>query len=456
MAGIAFELKKILRRRSITSIFTAFGYSLALSSGPYIITITSLLLVNFIGSYFVKDSTQLTQFQVVITYIIAFSLILSGFTNLYLIRFLADMIFAKRYDAIIPNLMSAIILNASAGFILSLIFSLLALTPYTSYIFAFLFTLCFTLFMCIWTLNTILTGFKSYKYILFSYAFSYSIFLITSLYFIKYGLTGLMFTFTLSNSILFFMLFAYTIRNYYSDRLLSFEFIKEDKYRSLILTGFFYNLGIWADKLVFWFHPYTSTEALGPLSYSIVYDIPIFLAYLSIAPGISAMFLKIEWEFAEHYDKYYDAVRGGALLDKIYLYGDELISSARGVLLDTFRIQAIFSVFIIIMQEQLFTLFRLPKVYIPLFDILLLGTSLQVVLLSLIALMFYFDRLTYALITTFVYAVSNSGLSLLSIYLGPYFYGYGFAVATMLSIIIGVILLRRFLHDIHYYTFMHI
>ena len=104
MAGIAFELKKILRRRSITSIFTAFGYSLALSSGPYIITITSLLLVNFIGSYFVKDSTQLTQFQVVITYIIAFSLILSGFTNLYLIRFLADMIFAKRYDAIIPNL----------------------------------------------------------------------------------------------------------------------------------------------------------------------------------------------------------------------------------------------------------------------------------------------------------------------------------------------------------------
>lgn len=456
MAGIAFELRKVLRKRSISSLIAAFGYSFALSSGPYFITIISLLIINFMGVTTLKNTKELTQFQVVVTYIIAFSLILSGFTNLYLIRFLADMIFSRKYEAIVPNLMGVILINTSMGFILSFVFSLLALVGYSGYAFSLLFTICFTAFMGIWTINTVLTGFKSYKYILFSYALSYAIFISISFFALKYGLVGMMFAFTISNSLLFFLLLGYVLRNYYSESLISFSFLKEGKYRSLILTGFLYNLGIWADKLVFWFHPYTNTRALGPLSYSVVYDIPIFLAYLSIAPGISVMFLKIEWEFAEYYDRYYNAVREGALLDRIYLYGDELISSARGVLLDTFRIQIIFSILIAIVQDMLFALFKIPIVYIPLFDILLLGTSLQVVLLSVIALMFYFDKLEFALITTFTYATSNLLLSLLSVYLGPYFYGYGFAVSVMLSILVGIILLRRFLHDIHYFTFMHI
>ncbi|MCX8060646.1 MAG: exopolysaccharide Pel transporter PelG [Aquificaceae bacterium] len=455
MAGIAFELKKILRKRGLSAVVAAFGYSFALSSGPYFITIMSLILVNFFAYSFVERREELTQFQVAVTHLIAFSLILSGFSTLYLIRFLADMIFLKRTESIIPNMMGAVLINMSVGFVLSFFFSMFVLAPHTGCLFAMAFNFSFTVLMGLWTLNTILTGFKSYKYILFSYAVSYLLFIALSFLLVYFGLFGLMSAFALSNSLLFSLLISYILRNYYSNTLLSFDFLKEEKYRNLIITGFLYNFGLWADKLVFWYNPNTSTPALGPLNYSVVYDIPIFLAYLSIAPGISAMFLKVEWEFAEHYDRYYKAVREGATLDRIYLYGDELIRAARGVLLDTFRIQFIFSIFVVILQEPLFTLFKLPKVYIPLFNILLLGTSLQVVLLSLVALMFYFDRLKYALYTTAVFAVSNLTLSLLSIHLGPYFYGYGFAVSVFLSIAVGVVLLRRFLHEVHYYTFMH-
>ncbi|MDW8294093.1 MAG: exopolysaccharide Pel transporter PelG [Aquificaceae bacterium] len=456
MAGIAFELRKILGKRNLSAIFTAFGYSFALSSGPYFITITSLILVNFLGQGLVEDARQLTQFQVVVTHIMAISLIMNGFSNLFLIRYLSDLIFVGKTELIVPNMMGAIFLNMFIGFALSLPLSIYLLAEHGGYPFAFLFTKCVTVMMGVWTLNIILTGFKSYKFILLAYFIGYALFLILSFFLITFGLPGLMFAFFIANFLIFSMFLGYMLKNYYFENLLSFDFLREGKYKSLILTGFFYNLGMWADKLVFWYHPYTSTKAIGPISYSVVYDIPVFLAYLSIAPGMSAMFLKVEWEFAEHYDRYYDAVREGDTLDKIYLYGDELISSARSVLLDTFRVQLIFSIFIVIMQELIFSLLRIPLVYIPLFDILLMGTSLQVVFLSLVALIFYFDKLYYAFLTTMFFATANLFFSFLSIHIGPYFYGYGFALSVFISLIVGIVLLRRFLHDIHYYTFMHI
>ncbi len=38
MAGIGFQLKKILEERSLTSVLKTFGYSGILSSGPWVIS----------------------------------------------------------------------------------------------------------------------------------------------------------------------------------------------------------------------------------------------------------------------------------------------------------------------------------------------------------------------------------------------------------------------------------
>ncbi|MFX5494607.1 exopolysaccharide Pel transporter PelG, partial [Acinetobacter baumannii] len=68
---------------------------------------------------------------------------------------------------------------------------------------------------------------------------------------------------------------------------------------SLLLTGLCYNLGIWIDKFIFWFNPSTSDLGIGPLRASILYDLPIFLAYLSIIPGMAVFLVRIETDFAE-------------------------------------------------------------------------------------------------------------------------------------------------------------
>ena len=99
--------------------------------------------------------------------------------------------------------------------------------------------------------------------------------------------------------------------------LVSFDFLGRQSYLSLALTGFFYNLGVWVDKFVFWANPLVSDPVIGPLRASIIYDIPIFLAYLSIVPGMAVFLVRVETDFAESYDAFYHAVRSGDSLVNI-------------------------------------------------------------------------------------------------------------------------------------------
>jgi polysaccharide biosynthesis protein PelG len=51
-------------------------------------------------------------------------------------------------------------------------------------------------------------------------------------------------------------------------------------------------VGLWIDKVFFWYSESTGHQVIGPLHASVVYDFPIFLAYLSIIPGM-AVFLVV-------------------------------------------------------------------------------------------------------------------------------------------------------------------
>ena len=76
-------------------------------------------------------------------------------------------------------------------------------------------------------------------------------------------------------------------------------------------VGLLYNLAIWIDKIVFWFAADTGMNVIGPLRASVIYDMPVFLAYLSIIPGMAVFLVRFETDFVEWYDKFYNAVREG-------------------------------------------------------------------------------------------------------------------------------------------------
>ena len=69
------------------------------------------------------------------------------------------------------------------------------------------------------------------------------------------------------------------------------------KYPSLALIGLLYNLGIWGDKLMFWWVAENREQISGALYAAPQYDVAIYLSLLSIVPGMAVFFLKLETEF---------------------------------------------------------------------------------------------------------------------------------------------------------------
>jgi len=68
---------------------------------------------------------------------------------------------------------------------------------------------------------------------------------------------------------------------------------------------------------MFWYFPDTSEPIIGPLRASVIYDLPVFMAYLSVIPGMAVFLVRIETDFAEFYERFYDAVRTGGSLEYI-------------------------------------------------------------------------------------------------------------------------------------------
>ena len=454
MAGIGFELRKLLKRDSYFSLLQTYAYAGIISSGPWVLSIIAVLVIGIISVPVVIPAVLVSQFQTSITYLIAFSLIFTGFVQLAFTRYSADRIFEKEHHRLLPNLNGLLFVVTTVGGLISFPPAIL-LFPDTTLIFRILFATTFVTLSCVWVAAILLSGLKAYKAILINFAIGYGSALLLAVFLRAWKLEGLLLAFLSGQFILLKGMLFVLFRNYPSRTFVEFDFLRRGRvHYSLMLTGFFYNLAIWADKFVFWFHPYTGSNVIGPLNASEIYDLPIFLAYLSILPGMAVFLVRMETDFVEYYDRYYDAVREGGSLTYIQAMKDEMVRMAREGIYDIIKIQSIATIAVFLLGRKLLTMAGIPLVYLPLLYIDVVGTGLQVVLLGIINIYFYLDRRGRALSLTGMFALLNFVFSIISINLGPYFYGYGFAGSLCVTIMCGMFLLDRDLETLEYKTFM--
>lgn len=452
MAGIAFELKKLLKKQKLFSLLVAYGYSAVLISGPWVISIISILLVGYFA-YSQQDNLFILQFQSLVTYLLALSLILTGSFQLSFVRSIADFIFQKREEQVFPNLMGALLLSFGLGIIgafigIGLFLNSLDLTIKILILFSFI-ALC-----GIWIVNVLFSGLKEYKKLLLLYFVSFASIFVFSFYFKKYGLSGLLFSFLLGLSILLYFSLILIGSNFVLNNFISFDFLQKDNfYLTYALIGLFYNLGIWIDKFMFWFSRDTGRVVIGGLKNSILYDLPIFLAYLSIVPGMSVLFYRLEVDFAEKYEKFYDAVREKGTLEEIFYYKKKMIRSIRMAIREIMIVQGIFTLILFLTSEDIFSLLNIPKLYLPLFYVDLVGAQLQLGFTFCLSFLFYLDKIIICLIMSILFFVLNFIFTYLSIKLGPYFYGYGFSCSLLVCFVLILFLLSKVMEDLEYETF---
>lgn len=454
MAGIGFELRRILKRESFLNLVEAYGLAGIISSGPWVLSVLGVMLIGIISFSLAVGGREIVQFLVSVTYLMAISLTLSGLFQHVFTRWVADRLYHRQNHLILPNLMGVIWVST----LLSLALGLLGMwwvLPGTSVSYRLLMLANFVVLCNLWPVTIFLSSMKSYRRIVVVFVLGYATAIVGAIALAGFGLEGLLAGLLLGHSLLFFSFFYTIIRQYPGKELIRFDFTRRRQiFPTLILTGLLFNAAVWTDKVIFWFHPDTSEPIIGALRASVIYDLPIFLAYLSIIPGMAVFLVRMETDFSEAYDRFYNAVREGDTLARINDFRDDMVVVARNGIYEIFKVQGLTVILLFLWGKQLLSAIGISTLYLPLFYIDLVAVSIQLLLLAIQNVLFYLDARGINVTLCVTFFLGNLVFTLATIEMGAVFYGYGFAAATLVSALAGLALLSRKFDRLEYETFM--
>ena len=174
MAGIGFEIRKLLRKESYTGLLQAYAYAGVISSGPWVLSIIGILVIGLLSATVVVPDVLISQFQVSVTYLMLSSLIFTGAVQLGFTRFIADRLFEKKDDLVLPNFNGVLLLVMVSGGALGLL-AVIFLFPEQSDIYRVLMLAGFVIMCGIWVATIFLSGMKLYKEIVQLFALGYAI-----------------------------------------------------------------------------------------------------------------------------------------------------------------------------------------------------------------------------------------------------------------------------------------
>ncbi|MCJ7800212.1 MAG: exopolysaccharide Pel transporter PelG [Polaromonas sp.] len=453
MAGIGFELRRLLQKESLGAKIQAFAFSAIIGSGPWILSIIAILVIGMFNTGRESPSANVGQFQISITYLMAFSLILSSLLQLVFTRFVADRLFEKRDMAILGNVMGALLLTFVVSGITGILVAALWLEG------SLLYRLCmvvgFVLLCGVWIAVIFASAVKAYRRILMVFLIGYGVTVGAAYGLRGFGLEGLLGGFVIGQATLLFTLLALVVREYPGEQLVSFEFLRREQiYLSLVWTGLFYNLGVWVDKFIFWANPVTGVNVLGPLRAAPAYDLSMFLSYLSLIPGMAVFLIRMETDFSEKCEHFYTTIKSGGTLAQIHEARNELVASLYGGMLMVMKVQGATTLVLFVASRDILAWLGISLVDPAMFNVQLVGVGMQLLFLSVLNVFYYLDQRQAAFIVCLVFMLVNGLLSWLTLYLGPAFYGYGFAVAVVVTCVVGVGILVHKLDTLEYETFM--
>lgn len=455
MAGIGFELRHLLRKNTLSSVLQAYAYAGVIGSGPWVFSIIGILLVGVFSISVVAPPLLVTQFQTSVTYLVACSLILTGAAQLAFTRFVSDRLFLKQDETILPNLHGLLLLVVAFACAVGTL-ALFLILPGQSLLYRVLMLSGFTLMCVVWILTVLLSGLKHYRAITALFGITYVLIVVLSLPLRHWGLEGLLGSFVLGHILLAAGMWVIVLRSFpLKARWIAFDFTQRSQiFPVLIAVGLLYNLGIWIDKFMFWYFPPTSQQIIGGLRASLIYDLPVFLSYLSIIPGMAVFLVRIETDFVEYYDKFFDAVRGGGSLEYIESMRNEMVYAIQAGLGEIAKVQTLAILATFVAGPAVLQLLGISPLYLPLLHVQVVGAGLQVGVMAVLNVFFYLDERRTVLMLCVLMVLLNIVFTGISLALGAAFYGYGFCLAMLATLCVGLSMLSRDLNRLEYKTFM--
>ncbi len=453
MANIGFEIRKMLERDSYWSVLRAYGYAGLVSGGPWVISILSIMMIGVLAVALGVAQREVNAFQICVTYLMATSLIWTGGMQLMFTRFVADRAYASAQAEVLPNLFGVLTITMAGGFLWA---APAIFWFFTGPFFQNLLLLSnFVVLSGAWITLIFLSGMKAYRRIVRTLGKGYLLGIAVALAASPWELNGLLLGVLSGHAYLLFSFLRHIVREYPGSTLLKFDFLNQRRsFYSLFAVGTLYYLAIWVDKFIFWFVPHTSEAVIGPLRASIIYDLPIFLAYLFILPGMAVFLVSMEADFAQQHERFYRAVREGDTLMHIEYRRDRMVYAARQGIYEIFKVQGLTVVLCLLWGRELLHAVGISPLYIHLFYIDVVAVSVQVLLMAILNVLFYLDARREVLTITACFFITNLVFTFATLHLGAETFGYGFAASVTLSAFLSLFILSHKFNRLEYETFM--
>lgn len=453
MSGIGFELRKYLDIDSRSGTLKAYKITGLVSAGPWMLSILGLMLIGLLALPQGASGADAKSFTTSVIWMIGASMILTGVLQLMFARFIADRLFESKEEFINPNLLGAILLTTAFSGVIGI--ALVLLVFHGNLVYEMLMISNFVVLCNIWIIVVFAATLKRFKLILTSFAAGYSVTVAFSLFLTSMGHNGLLIALLLGHGLILFTILGIVMPEYPVTKGVRLDFLKRSQITpALVFIGVCYNLGFWVDKLIFWLVPETSETVIEPLRASLIYDLPIFLAYISVIPGMAVFLLRVETDFTAAYESFSTAISGNASAREIEKLGNEMVLTVRDGLFQVAKIQGVAVMVFYLLVPSVISMFGFSRAHAHVFYIDLVGVAAQVVMLAVLSVFFYLDKLRSACILCLVLLVSNTLFSFISIDLGPDYYGYGFGLSMIFSAVLGVLMLARELERFEFHTFM--
>jgi len=309
MAGIGFELRRVINKGGLGSFFQIAMSGAMIVAGPWILSIITITLIQ---TFLIQAlDGELELFMGVVIYCYAFSLFLFGGFHYLFTRRMSDLLYNKKEGQAfgyvlrlcIPVSLISILISLPATLLLNLDIEHAALFRISAVVI-------FTVVNCLWIVMLFVSVLKWYLKILIVYTSGLGSSLIFIYLFSKsFGLSGALLGFAAGHLLIVLLLLVLCRMSWKPEKpdpphdIVSIAGAPAENFRRYLLkhrylfgAGLLYYWGIWIDKFVFWVISGENVSGTFIRLFGI-YDIPVYIANLTMIPGLIFFVIYSETEF---------------------------------------------------------------------------------------------------------------------------------------------------------------
>ncbi|MBN4051037.1 MAG: hypothetical protein COA82_04410 [Alkaliphilus sp.] len=458
MAGIGFTLKRLFKKDTFIDRTKAYIYSGIVAAGPWIASVVTVNVMLWVSKKMLVSPSDRYLFMGTIVYSFIFSQILTAPGHFITTRYISDKLFSKEYVFIKPCFIGISKITFFAALFISLAFYYSKPLPlYYKFMAASL----FIIISLIWVITVFLSAVKDYSII--SKAFigggliSVCLSILLNYFPISFPLhlsaSTMLLSYLIGMTVTYIIVFYSFLDSFYFGNKKNYDFIKYlNKTPSLFFVGLFYTLGLWVDNILMWYSEHGAI-IYGTYRYAPLYDHAVFLAFLTIIPTMILFMVYLETEFYEVYKKYYSLVSIKGNYDDIVMAKNKMVELLYRHIVYVLENQTLITFTLIVLSGAIFSYLGYAILLRDIFRICALGTLSNAIMLVVLLVLLYFEARIQAVAVSIIFFASNLLFNLYFIPLGVAFYGVGYFLAALLSLVVSLVLLRVYLKNIIYLTF---